>query len=174
MNIKNGIVKKLDLSQQIGAFKNLPEFFLLIWKCDRFLTSMNIFLRIVKAGIPISMLYVGKLIIDEILNISDKYNGVDIEISGLSILLLLVILELGLAIFSDLLGRGIAIVDSLLGDLVSHEISLRLMKQSSQNMYMIFLLKLCISEIRKIQMRKSTVLLNGLIILKKSINQIGL
>ena len=132
MNIKDGILKKLDLRQQIGAFKNLPEFFLLIWECNRFLTTMNIFLRIVRAGIPITMLYVGKLIIDEIVNISDKYKGVEIELSELSILLFLVILEFLLAIFSDLLGRGIAIVDSLLGDLVSHEISLRLMKQSAQ------------------------------------------
>ena len=132
MASKNGIVKKLDLSQQIGAFKNLPEFFLLIWKCNRFLTTMNIFLRVVKAGIPITMLYVGKLIIDEIVKISDKYNGVEIELLELSTLIFLVILELGLAIFSDLLGRGIAIVDSLLGDLVSHDISLRLMKQSAR------------------------------------------
>ena len=50
----------------------------------------------------------------------------------MSILTTLVLIELGLAVFSDLLGRGIALVDSLLGDLVSHEISLRLMHQSAR------------------------------------------
>ena len=78
------------------------------------------------------MLYVGKLIIDEIVRISDIFNGTKFENSEISILLLFVILELGLAIFSDLLGRGIAMVDSLLGDLVSNDISLRLMNQSAR------------------------------------------
>ena len=97
MNIKDIIFKKFDLGQQIVAFKNLPEFFLLIWRCNSFLTTMNIFLRIIRAGIPITMLYVGKLIIDEIVIISEKNNGAEIEISELSILL-----EVSMLVMDDL------------------------------------------------------------------------
>jgi len=129
---KNRVDKKLDFRDQLGAFRNLPEFFLLIWSCDGFLTVMNIFLRVIRASLPLTMLYVGKLIIDEIVKISETVNDVTLENSEISVLLLFVLLELLLAVFSDLLGRGIALVDSLLGDLVSHEISLRLMHQSAK------------------------------------------
>jgi len=78
------------------------------------------------------MLYVGKLIIDEIVRISVSVSSPAVENQEMSILLTLVLVELGLAVLSDLLGRGIALVESLLGDLVSHEISLRLMKQSAR------------------------------------------
>ena len=123
---------KLDFRQQLGAIKNLPEFFRLIWRTDRLLTTSNFLLRIIRAAIPISLLYIGKLIIDEIVNVSGKFNGFEIQITEISFLLLLIILELGLAIFSDLLGRAIAMVDSLLGDLVSHDISMLLMNQSAK------------------------------------------
>ena len=73
-----------------------------------------------------------KLIIDEIVLISVTAEGSAVENPDMSILTTLVLIELGLAVFSDLLGRGIALVDSLLGDLVSHEISLRLMHQSAR------------------------------------------
>ena len=123
---------KLDFREQLGAFRNLPEFFLLIWGCDRFLAVMNILLRFLRASLPLTMLYVGKLIIDEIVRISQKVDGITFDDPNISVLLLLVLLELVLAVFSDLLGRGIALVDSLLGDLVSHDISLRLMSQSAR------------------------------------------
>ena len=131
-NSRHNTVTKLDFKQQLGAFKNLPDFFRLIWSCDHWLTILNILLRVVRASVPLTMLYVGKLIIDEIVRISEIINGTEFENSETSILLFFVILELGLAIFSDLLGRVIAMVDSLLGDLVSHDISLRLMNQSAR------------------------------------------
>ncbi|GIT63486.1 MAG: hypothetical protein Ct9H300mP21_10320 [Pseudomonadota bacterium] len=41
--------------------------------------------------------------------------GSDLKIPDMSILTTFVLIELGLEIFSNLLGRGIALVDSLLG-----------------------------------------------------------
>jgi len=93
------------------------------------LAVFNILLRVVRASLPLTMLYVGKLIIDEIVLISVTAGGSAVENPDMSILTTFVLIELGLAVFSDLLGRGIALVDSLLGDLVSHEISLRLINQ---------------------------------------------
>ena len=128
----HGPALNLDFRERLGALSNLPEFFSLIWSCDLSLAVMNILLRVIRASLPLTMLYVGKLIIDEIVRISGISSGTAVENSEMSFLLTLVLLELGLAIFSDLLGRGIALVDSLLGDLVSHEISLRLMNQASR------------------------------------------
>ena len=127
-----GTAPDLDLKERLGALSNLPEFFRLIWSCDHLLAVLNILLRVIRASLPVMMLYVGKLIIDEIVQISVTASSPAVENQEMSILMTLVLVELGLAVLSDLLGRGIALVDSLLGDLVSHEISLRLMKQSAR------------------------------------------
>jgi ATP-binding cassette subfamily B protein len=128
----HGVPSDLDFRDRLGALRNLPEFFRLIWSCNRLLAVFNILLRVVRASLPLTMLYVGKLIIDEIVLISVTAGGSAVENPDMSILTTLVLIELGLAVCSDLLGRGIALVDSLLGDLVSHEISLRLMHQSAR------------------------------------------
>ena len=124
--------RDLDFKERLGALNNLPEFFSLIWSCDCWLAVLNILLRVIRASLPLMMLYVGKLIIDEIVRISVSASSPAVENHEMSILLTLILVELGLAVLSDLLVRGIALVDSLLGDLVSHEISLRLMKQSAR------------------------------------------
>ena len=124
--------RDLDFKERLGALNNLPEFFSLIWSCDCWLAVFNILLRVIRASLPLMMLYVGKLIIDEIVRISVSASSPAVENQEMSILMTLILVELGLAVLSDLLVRGIALVDSLLGDLVSHEISLRLMKQSAR------------------------------------------
>ena len=128
----HGVSPELDFRDRLGALRNLPEFFRLIWSCNRLLAVLNILLRVIRASLPLAMLYVGKLIIDEIVLISVTVGGSAVKIPDMSILTTFVLIELGLAVFSDLLGRGIALVDSLLGDLVSHEISLRLIHQSAR------------------------------------------
>ena len=128
----HGSVPDLDFRERLGTLRNLPEFFRLIWNCSQWLTTLNMLLRVVRASLPLIMLYLAKLIIDEIVLISGLGSGVRVENPDMSILIILVLAELGFAVFSDLLGRGIALVDSLLGDLVSHDISLRLMNQSAK------------------------------------------
>ena len=128
----HGSALDLDFKERLGALRNLPEFFSLIWSCNNWLAALNILLRVIRASLPLAMLYVGKLIIDEIVRISIIANGSAVENPDMSIVTIYVLIELGLAVFSDLLGRGIALLDSLLGDLVSHEISLRLMHQSAR------------------------------------------
>ena len=128
----HGPALDLDFKERLGALRNLPEFFSLIWSCNNWLAALNIFLRVIRASLPLAMLYVGKLIIDEIVRISVIASGPAVENPDMSIVTIYVLIELGLAVFSDLLGRGIALLDSLLGDLVSHEISLRLMHQSAR------------------------------------------
>ena len=72
------------------------------------------------------MLYLGKLIIDEVVFLTAAEDP-DFHRVGV-----LVLIELALAASTDLVGRGVAVADSLLGDLVSHDISLRLMDHSTR------------------------------------------
>lgn len=116
---------KNALKTQFSALKNLPEFFKLVWETNKYMTIGNIFLRIVKASIPLLILYVGKEIIDEIIRLVD---ATDKSWSYLSIL---IGIELGLAVFSDLINRVIILLDSLLGDLFSNKTSVQLIKHAA-------------------------------------------
>src|SRR5687768_11387984 len=102
----------LSLKERFSALKNLPAFLKLIWPTNPAMALTNILLRILRAALPLAMLYVGKLIIDEVV-LQAKTPGA----AEMDRLFLLVGLEFGLALFSDLLSRATALLDSLLGDL---------------------------------------------------------
>ncbi len=116
---------KQNIKKQISALKNLPKFFRLIWKTDKWMFLTNIILRIIKAVIPLIMLYVGKEIIDTIIDLTNHPQH------SKSYLWKMVGLEFGLAIFSDLINRGITLIDILLGDLVANETSEALIKHAA-------------------------------------------
>jgi ATP-binding cassette subfamily B protein len=68
---------------------------------------------------------VGKLIIDEVILLSKTHS------SDLGYLWKLVLAEFALAIISDALSRGTALVDSLLGDLFSNHTSVKIMEHAA-------------------------------------------
>jgi ATP-binding cassette, subfamily B, bacterial len=116
--------KKPNIKERLQALGNLPAFLREVYQTSPSLTISNIFLRLLRSAIPISILYVGKLIIDEVLKLSaDK--SLD-----LNPLYLLIGTEFGLMIISDLLARGIALTDSLLGDLFANRTSIKLIKHA--------------------------------------------
>lgn len=122
------MTKKKDKNSfqiQFSALKNLPEFFRLVWETNKYMAIGNIFLRIVKASIPLLILYIGKEIIDEIIRL------VDVTDKDWSYLWVLIGVELGLAVFSDLINRVIILLDSLLGDLFSNRTSVQLIRHAA-------------------------------------------
>ncbi|PRY15018.1 ATP-binding cassette subfamily B protein [Pontibacter ummariensis] len=119
--------EKKSFKEQVGALRNLPKFFRLIWETSKSMTISNLLLRLVKAALPLAMLYVGKLIIDEVIRLIDVVGERD-----LSYLWLLVALELGLAVVSDIINRGITLMDSLLGDLFSNRTSVALIEHAAK------------------------------------------
>ena len=117
--------KNTALKTQFSALKNLPYFFKLIWKTSKSMTIANVLLRIVKAAIPLMVLYVGKEIIDEVIRLISATD------KDWNYLWLLLGIELGLAVLSDLSNRVIALLDSLLGDLFSNNTSVELIKHAA-------------------------------------------
>lgn len=110
---------------RLDAFKNLPRFFKMIWETSPSMTVGNVLMRIVKAAIPVAMLWVGKLIIDEIIFQMDQpeaYFGTIWLYLGL---------EFGLAILSDVTNRAITLLDGLLGDLFSNRTSVKLIHHAA-------------------------------------------
>lgn len=118
--------EKKSLREQMGALRNLPRFFGLIWGTSKSMTVGNVLLRLVKAALPLALLYVGKLIIDEVIRLIALSDARD-----LSYLWLLVATELGLGIASDLISRAITLLDSLLGDLFSNKTSIALIEHAA-------------------------------------------
>ncbi|TAF66141.1 MAG: ABC transporter ATP-binding protein [Cytophagales bacterium] len=117
--LNNSQEKTPTWRDNLKAFRNLPSFFYLIWQTSPSLTLSNALLRLLKAVLPLALLYVGKLIIDEVLRPT-------------GLLWQWVIVELCLAIFSDILNRAITLLDALLGDLMANESSIKLMQHAAR------------------------------------------
>ncbi|MDF7810140.1 ABC transporter ATP-binding protein [Hymenobacter sp. YC55] len=118
----------LTVRERFSALKNLPEFLRLIWQTSPSLALSNIGLRLLRAALPVAMLYVGQLILDTVVQLSRQPASSRL----LTPVLTLVALEFGLAILSDALGRGVALLDSLLGDLFANRTSVRLMEHAAE------------------------------------------
>ncbi len=112
--------------EQFSALRNLPRFFKLIWQTSKGMTIGNVALRLIKSAVPLAMLWVGKEIIDEVIRLIDATDGDN------SYLWLMVGIELGLAVLSDLINRGITLLDSLLGDLFSNKTSEQLIQHAAR------------------------------------------
>ena len=117
---------ELSWRERFTALTHLRPLFKLVWEVSPSLTIASAALRLMRAGLPVLLLYVGKLIIDEVVRLVGIGGG------DLEYLWILVAIELGLALLSDLLGRGVALVESLLGDLFTNETSVRLMRHAAQ------------------------------------------
>jgi len=126
------MMKKLKSEKfsQLKSLQNIPHFLKLIWEISPALTSMNIVLRMIQAIIPVSILYVGKEIVDEVVRLVNL--GAPIEnFFALDPLIFWVGMGLGLAILLLILTRFITLADSLLGDVLNNETSVRLIRHAS-------------------------------------------
>ena len=129
-------VEQRTLRERLGALSNLPPFLKLVWNTSPALTASLLALRIVRALLPVVTLYVGKLIIDEVVRLAggsfaNHPLGEWIASGQLDHIGFLLALEFGLAVGSDVLGRYVSLLDSLLSERFSTETSLRLMEHAA-------------------------------------------
>src|SRR5664279_1941056 len=119
------VIPKPNLKKKFAALGNLPQFFKLVWQTNHWYTILNAALRLLRSAIPVSILYIGKLIIDEVVLLSRG------PAADHTYLWKLVAAEFALAIISDALARATALVDSLLGDLFSNYTSVKIMEHAA-------------------------------------------
>ena len=115
----------VTFKERFTALGNLPSFFALVWKTSPSLTVATALIRIVRSAIPVSILYVGKLIIDQVVHLSRAGNAAH------TYLWELVAIEFALALLSDGLGRASTLIDSLLGDLFANYTSIKIMAHAA-------------------------------------------
>lgn len=125
------------MRERFGAMRNLPPFLKLVWRTSPLLTSGNLLLRLVRALLPIATLYVGKLIIDEVMMLASTAGaphsfGAWWASGLLERLGWLILLEFCLAVSSDVIGRIVSLIDSLLSERFTNETSVRLMEHAAK------------------------------------------
>jgi ATP-binding cassette subfamily B protein len=125
-----------SLKERVGALKNLRPFIAMVWRASPQLTAASFVLRLVRALIPVITLFVGKLIIDDVVVLVQMPHKPEtlrqwLNSGLLDWLGLLLIAEFALAVLADILGRIVSLVDSLLSERVTNSSSVRLMEHAA-------------------------------------------
>jgi ATP-binding cassette subfamily B protein len=126
---------KQTLRERLSALRNVPPYLRSIWETSRLLSVSTVALRLLRALLPVVTLYIGKLIIDEVAHLIHAVGRTDFAgrfANGeLNHLWLLLGAEFALAVISDILGRVVSLIDSLLGELYTNATSVRLMEHAA-------------------------------------------
>mgnify|MGYP000020276420 CR=1 FL=1 len=118
--------KKTNLKSSFNALVYIPRFFREIWNVNKKLFILAAFCRLIGALLPVIILWVGKLIIDEIIL------QTSLEVTDYIQLWTYVAVEFTLVILSDLVSRAISLTDGLLGDEYNIATSVTIIKKTNQ------------------------------------------
>ncbi|WP_417859804.1 ABC transporter ATP-binding protein [Winogradskyella sediminis] len=118
--------KKKSIKSSFDALVYIPRFFKEIWKVNKSLFLLSAFCRLIGALLPVILLWIGKLIIDEIVL------QISLDNPDYYTLWTYVAAEFGLIILSDLISRAIALTDGLLGDEYNIATSVTIIKKTNQ------------------------------------------
>jgi ATP-binding cassette subfamily B protein len=110
--------------ERIQALRYVPKLLRLVWETHRGLAVAMGVLRLIRSFVPIATLWIGKLIIDGVVA-TQQAGGTWRAVGNL------VAIELAIVIFGELLARASSLVESLLGDLFSNRMSVRLMEHAA-------------------------------------------
>lgn len=117
-----------DLSwrDRLSALRYVRPLIRMVWETSPPLVVATAIFRLLRAVLPLGMLWVSKLIIDAVVGWISRGSG------NLASIWKLVALELALAVASDVLGRANTLCDSLLGDRFTNRVSVRLMEHATR------------------------------------------
>ncbi|AMJ59811.1 ABC transporter ATP-binding protein [Bosea sp. PAMC 26642] len=125
-----------SLRERVGALRNLRPFMAMVWRTSPLLTTVSLLLRLTRALLPVAALFVGKLIIDDVVLLLQQPDRPPTltqwwESGRLNGLALLIFAEFALAILADVLGRIVSLVDGMLSETVNNASSIRLMQHAA-------------------------------------------
>jgi ATP-binding cassette subfamily B protein len=116
---------RINFRTSLQALQYIPRFFREIHSVNPSLFNINALCRLIASATPLAMMWVGKLIIDEIVLISTT------KVTDYTQLWWYVGIELGIVVLGDLLNRGVNLSDSLLGDLYSNASSIKIINKTN-------------------------------------------
>jgi ATP-binding cassette subfamily B protein len=112
-------------NERLAALRYLPALFRLIWRTHRGYATAMVVLRVLRSFVPVATFWVGKLIIDSVIAARAGHGSLTQVWRYLA-------LEIGIVLIGELLARGSSLVESLLGDLFSNTMSVRLMEHAAK------------------------------------------
>ncbi|MGI9079070.1 MAG: ABC transporter ATP-binding protein [Gemmatimonadaceae bacterium] len=110
--------------ERLKAMGYVPKLVKLVWATHRGYTVSMAVLRVARSAVPLATLWVGKLIVDTVVAMR---NGP----ADWRALWNLVAIEIAIVLTGEILARSSALIESLLGDLFSNRISVRLMEHAA-------------------------------------------
>lgn len=112
------------LRQRLVALRSVPQFLSLAWETHRGHAIATVVLRLLRAGVPLATLWIGKLIIDTVVS-------AQMGRPNLSRLWILAGLELLTVAIGETLDKASTAVEALFGDLCSNRISEKLITHAA-------------------------------------------
>jgi ATP-binding cassette, subfamily B, bacterial len=115
--------------ERLQALRHLPKLLRMVWETEpRYVVGILV-LRVMRSAVPLAVLWIGKLIVDEVVQaIAASGRGDPVPWTRLA---LLVGIELGIALVGEGLSRLSALLESLLGDLFANRTSVQLMQHAA-------------------------------------------
>jgi ATP-binding cassette subfamily B protein len=110
--------------EKLAALRYVPPLFQLIWRTHRGYATAMIALRALSSVIPVTAFWVGKLILDSVI-------AARAGTGDLAQVWRYVAIELGIVLVGEVLARASSLIESLLGDLFSNAMSVRLMEHAA-------------------------------------------
>lgn len=118
--------KKIGLKASFSSLFFIPRFFKEIWKTNKKLFLVSSFCRLIAALLPVVILWIGKIIIDEIIRITTTSD------TDFTILWKYVVIEFVLVVLSDLVSRAISLTDGILGDQYNIHTSVKIIEKTNE------------------------------------------
>lgn len=123
--------------ERLQNLRHLGRLVAQIWRTSRPLTAASIGLRIIAAFQPIAVLYAAKLIVDEVVRLT-AIEGPPPDMLAwweaglLNPILGLLLFEFALVLANDVISRATGLVDSILSELHSNQVSVELMAHAAR------------------------------------------
>src|SRR3954462_1809463 len=111
--------------ERMAALRYVPALFRLIWETHRGYALSMVALRILRSVVPVATFWVGKLILDSVIAAKNGTGSLNQVWRYLA-------LEIGVVLIGEILARGSSLIESLLGDLFSNVMSVRLMEHAAR------------------------------------------
>lgn len=112
--------------ERLRAMRNLPPFLRMVWGTHRGMVVAICALRLLRAFVPLATLWIGKLVIDAVVAATRTGEPHWERIAEL------LVVELAIVAVGEAAARTGALLESLLGDLFSNRMSVRLMEHAAQ------------------------------------------
>jgi ATP-binding cassette subfamily B protein len=110
--------------EKLAALRYVPELFRLIWRTHRGYATAMMALRVAGSVIPVATFWVAKLILDSVIAARAGEVSLDQVWKYLA-------LEIAIILVGEIIARASSLIESLLGDLFSNSMSVRLMEHSA-------------------------------------------